>query len=210
MIDWMTPLPLDAASEEQKKTLERARKKLLIPEGSPTPGWLLTLAHSPGLLKDAYMNVERVVLSEGKLTTRAKLVLAVATASHAGQRDVASHFAALALNQGADQAQLYEAVGIAATSASFNEYYKLRGLYDGEGLDGYSAGLRASLFVSPSQGKAMAELINLVISTINGCKSCVNGHVQDALRLELTRDQLDEAMRVGAVVMSICRFLPRG
>lgn len=209
MIDWLKPIDLELADDDQKKTIERARKKLLLAEDAPTPEWVLIMANSPSLLKDTYMNLDRAILSDTALSKRTKLILATTTASHAGVSQVAQFFAQLAIDQGVSPAHLYEASAIAATSTSFNFYYKFRSLYEGQEFDGYSPGLRASLFVNPEQGKAMAELINLIVSTINGCKSCVNGHVADALKHDLTREQIDEALRTSAIIMGICTFVRR-
>lgn len=208
MLDWLSPVDLTQATDDQKKTIERARKKLLVPDEAETPAWMLIMANAPTLLKDTYMNVDRAILNDGALSKRTKLIIATATASHAGQRHIAQFFANLAMEHaGVSAEHLYEASAIAATSTSFNFYYKFRSLYEGQEFEGYNPGLRASLFVNPEQGKAMAELINLVVSTINGCKSCVNGHVADALKLDLTKEQIDEALRTGAIVMAMCSFV---
>ncbi len=201
---WLKPIDAQTAPEEQRKVLERARQKFAIADDAPSPAWLLSLANSPSLLKDVYMNVERSLMKDGPLASSKRLVIATAVASQAGCGALAEYFAQRAEAAGATREQLVEAAAIAATSTSFNHYYKFRSLYEGEGFEGFTPGLRASLFVNPSQGKAMAELINLVISTINGCKSCVNGHVQDALKAEVTREQIDDAIRIGGIVMAIC------
>ena len=205
-MDWLPILADSEMSEDQKKTFERALTKFEIPQES-APDWLRVLANSPEFLKDTYMNVSRAILADGALSAMMKLTIATAVASHAGARGVAATFAQKALAHGATPERLIEAAGIAATSTSFNFYYKFRSLYQGDEFNGYNPGLRASLFVTPSQGKAFAELVNLVLSTINGCKSCVNGHVADALGAEVTREQIDEALRTGAIVMSICTFV---
>lgn len=205
MSAWLAPVSDEAMSEDQKKAVERARQKLGI-EGE-TPRWMRVLANSPELLKDVYMNAERALLKDGPLVATTKLQIAAAVASHRGVPEVAAFFAELARARGVTDAQLHETVGIAQTSTTFNIYYKFRSLYEGDEFSGFNAGLRASLFVNPSQGKAHAEIINLVFSSINGCKSCVNGHVADALKAGVTRDQIDEALRASAVAMSIASFV---
>lgn len=206
-MDWLPPLADEAMSADQAKAFERACKKLHIEDTADAPAWLRVMAHSPELLKDTYMNLDRNLLRDGALGMTTRLILAATVASHHGRGDLAAFFGERAGAAGATPAQLVEAAGIAATSTSFNTYYKFRSLYDGDEFNGYSAGLRASLFVNPSQGKAMAELINIVISTLNDCKSCVNGHIHDALGADVTRDQIDDAVRVGAIVTSICTFV---
>ena len=203
---WLDPLPEENLSDDSKKALSRAREKFKIDDDQQVPTWLHEMANSPQFLKDTYMNVSRHIMEDGALSAMLKLTIATAVASHAGHRDLATFFAQLAKEHGATRDKLYEAAGIAATSTTFNHYYKFRSLYEGDEFNGFNPGLRATLFSRPSQGKAFAEIVNLVISSINGCKSCVNGHVQDALKEDVTRDQLDEALRTGAIVMGMCAF----
>lgn len=205
MNTWLAPLADEAMSDDQKKAVERAKQKLGI-EGD-APRWMRVMANSPELLKDTYMNAERALLKDGPLTAAFKLQLASAVASHRGVNEVAAFFAEQARARGVTDAQLHETVGIAQTSTSFNIYYKFRSLYEGDEFSGFNAGLRATLFVNPTQGKAHAELVNIVFSSLNGCKSCVNGHVADALKLGVTRDQIDEALRASAVAMAIASFV---
>lgn len=206
-MSWLAPLDDEQMSADQTKAFTRAKKKLgFDAEDAVVPEWVRVLANSPALLKDTYMNLDRNILRDGPLTQKTRLIIATAVASHAGNAAVSEYFAARAIQEGATDEELVEAAGIAATSTSFNYYYKFRSMVESDAFEGFNAGLRASLFVSPSQGKAMAELINIVISAINGCKSCVNGHIQDAANAGVTRDQIDDAVRIGGIVTSICTF----
>jgi alkyl hydroperoxide reductase subunit D len=192
-------------TDEQRKVLDRALQKLQI-EGE-APRWIRILLNSPELLKDMYMNIERALFKDGKLDVPTRLQIATIAASHAASPEVAAYFAQQARARGVSDAQLHETQGIAQTSTSFNIYYKFRSLYEGDEFNGFPGGLRASLFVNPTQGKAHAELINIVISTLNNCKSCVNGHVADALTHGVTRDQIDEALRAAAIATALARYV---
>jgi alkyl hydroperoxide reductase subunit D len=206
-MDWLTPVSDDAMSDAQAKVFERAKGKFDLDPEQEVPTWLRVMVNSPDFLKDAYMNVSQHLLKDGALKSSVKMILATVAASHAGNKELSEFFAARAVAAGITREQLYEAVGIGATSTSFNLYYKFRSLAHTRDFDGFKPGMRATLFQRPGMGKAFAELVNLMISTANGCSSCVSGHIQEAEQHDVSKDQIDEAIRVGAVVQSMCMFL---
>ncbi|RAL21744.1 hypothetical protein DL240_12905 [Lujinxingia litoralis] len=204
-MSWLPVLTDDQMNDDQKKVFARALTKLNI-EGD-APDWLRVLANAPLFLKDVFMNLDKGVFSEGALQAKTRVLLAAVAAAHHGNRDVATFFAERARGLGFTDEQIHEALGIAATSTSFNLYYKFRSLAATDAFEGLNPGLRASLFMRPTMGKAFAELVNLMISTANGCPSCVSGHIQEAVSLDITREQIDEVIRTGAIVASICQFV---
>lgn len=206
-MDWLTPLTDDEMTDQQAKVFDRARTKLGLDDDEEAPDWLRVMVHSPEFLKDTYMNLSRHVFDEGALKPGVKLILATVAAAHAGNRDVADFFRRRALTEGFEPHQIDEALGIAATSTSFNYYFKFRSLAKTDDFDGHKAGLRASLYMRPGLGKAFAELVNLMISTANGCAGCVSGHIDEARQHDVSKDQIDEAVRTGAIVRSICTFV---
>ncbi|TXD40678.1 hypothetical protein FRC96_05380 [Lujinxingia vulgaris] len=205
IMSWLPVLSDEAMSDDQKKVFDRALTKLNI-EGD-APDWLRVLANAPLFLKDVFMNLDKGVFSEGGLQPKTKVLLAAVAAAHWGNQDVAQFFADRARAQGFSDEQIHEALGIAATSTSFNLYYKFRSLAATDAFEGLNPGLRATLFMRPTLGKAFAELVNLMISTANGCSSCVSGHIQEAVNQDVTKEQIDEVIRTGAIVASICQFV---
>lgn len=206
-MEWLTPLTDEEMSDDQAKVFDRARDKFGIEADQEAPAWLRVMVHSPEFLKDTYMNLNRHVFKKGALDPGVKAILATVAAAHAGNRRVAQFFRERALAADFEEHQIDEALGIAATSTSFNYYFKFRSLADTDAFSGQKAGLRASLYMRPGLGKAFAELVNLMVSTANGCASCVKGHIEEAQDHDVSRDQIDEAVRVGAIVRSICMFL---
>lgn len=204
---WLAPISDDAMSDAQRKIFERALSKFEIPEGEDAPTWLRVMLNSPDFLKDVYMNVAQHLFKDTTLKVGTKAVLAAVAAAHAGNKELAEFFSARAQAAGATLEQIYEGVGIAATSTSFNYYYKFRSLAQTQDFDGHKPGMRATLFQRPSQGKAFAELVNLMVSTANGCASCVSGHIVEAEQNDLSKDQIDEVIRIGAIVQSMAMFL---
>ncbi|MBA2662591.1 MAG: carboxymuconolactone decarboxylase family protein [Bradymonadaceae bacterium] len=202
---WLLALTDDAMNPEQLKTFERAKTKLGIE--ALAPSWLRVLANSPEFLRDVFMNLERAVFADAKLAAKAKLLIAAISASHGGHRDLALFFGERAVAAGFSWDQVHEGLAIAATSTSFNHYYKFRGLSGCDHFQGFNTGIRASLAMKSSLGKPLAELISLVTSSANGCASCVSSHIETAAHHDVAPDQIDEAIRTASIVQAICHFL---
>lgn len=206
-MNWLAPVSDDEMSDAQAKVFKRALSKFEVPEDEDAPSWMRVMLNSPEFLKDVYMNVSKHLFNETEIKIPTKAVLAAVAASHAGNQELAKYFADRALAAGATDEQIYEGMGIAATSTSFNFYFKFRSLAKTQDFDGHKPGLRATLFQRPSLGKAFAELVNLMISTANGCASCVSGHIQEAEQHDVSKAQIDEVIRIGAIVQSMAMFL---
>lgn len=204
---WLAPLADNLMTQEQSRAFHRALSKVGIEDPAQAPIFLRILAHCPAFLKDVSMNLHREIFNDGPLPSRSKLLLATVTAAHRANSEIAAFFADLSRQAGFSNEEIYEAIGIAATTTSFNCYHKFRSFAGTDAFDGINVGLRARPLINPSLGPALAELINLVISTLNGCSSCVSSHLQTAMTVDVTADQIDEAIRTAAIVSSICQFV---
>jgi alkyl hydroperoxide reductase subunit D len=51
------------------------------------------------------------------------------------------------------------------------------------------------------------ELINVVISDINGCKQCTSGHIEKARQLGVSEEAMQEAVQCAATMTAGCAFL---
>lgn len=206
-MSFLTPLTDEQMNDEQRKVFERALGKVGLESTDPNAHWLRTLANSPEFLKDTHMNLDRAVFADTKLSAKSKALLAAVVAHHNQNTQLTEFFATRAEAAGYTREQIVEAIGMAATTTSFNIYYKFRSLTESDDFAGFNVGLRASLFMKSSLGKAFAELLSIVISSANGCPSCVKGHVQAAQQNDVSKDQIDEALRTAAIVQSITTFL---
>ena len=52
----------------------------------------------------------------------------------------------------------------------------------------------------PAGSKVDFELMSLAVSALNGCETCVKAHEKVVLEAGLTEDQVNDAVRVAAVV----------
>ncbi|MCB9639197.1 MAG: carboxymuconolactone decarboxylase family protein [Myxococcales bacterium] len=197
----MSVLPVvapDAASERANKAVERFQSKM----GEEVPSFLTAMLGSESMIHDTYMNLD-TLLNKGKLALDAKALMGFAAATTARSQEVARWFADLARKQGRTDADLHEVLAVVATCTSYNQLYKFRYLSQDASFEQMRPGLRATPFINSTLGKDIVELLCVGVSTINGCQSCVSGHVQAAIQAGMSREMVEEAVRITAAVAGI-------
>lgn len=192
------PIAPDKAPASTQGIYDRIKET--IGNGEVPLGYQM-MGHVDPFLQDSYMNARKFIHEGNDLLdrkTREALVLATSSAQNCAHC-VRSH-AKQALTHGWTEAQVAEILAVTATCAMYNNYYKFKDLAGDDAFKGFSVGLRAHTFLKTSLGDKLVELINIVVSNINGCHACTSGHVQKALKLGLTHEQIDEAVKVSATM----------
>ncbi len=172
------------------------------------------LTHIPAeVVRDAALNLARALDGDSVIMPRGDRLLiglgvALAKNGRAGQ-GLAGWLAEAAKVAGKTDEEI-EAVGaVALACATYNGYYKFRSLIsDSKPFESFQPGLRASPFVRSSLGKTLVELISLAVSVMNGCTSCVNGHVETVKGGHLPNPEaaIDEAVRISGVVAALASW----
>jgi alkyl hydroperoxide reductase subunit D len=92
----------------------------------------------------------------------------------------------------------------AAIMAMNNVYYRSKHLLRESGVTGYdeiSPRLRMQVIgTSGGAGKAEFEFWCFAVSAINGCGQCLASHEQELRTAGITREQINEALRIASVV----------
>lgn len=200
----MSLLTNQPLSEAAQKILERVKDMF---GEQDVPPFFETMGCVEAFLKDFYMNFKKFVYSEGKLTLAQKSAIALATASHAKNKDLMDYFAGFAKQQGHSDQVLLEILAIASTNYMYNTFFKFKDLSGTDRFDGMGVGLRAHTFAGTSLDDSMVELINLAISDLNACEPCTSGHVLKADKLGLSHEQMLEAIQCAATVYAGAQFL---
>lgn len=103
-----------------------------------------------------------------------------------------------------------ESMGAARSAASImamnNVYYKFAGTM-GESYQTLPARLRMNVIGNPGVDKIDFELWSLAVSAINGCQYCVQAHESKLLQSGFSREQVQAAVRIAAVVNAIAATL---
>ena len=97
------------------------------------------------------------------------------------------------------------ALGAASIMAMNNVFYRTRHFLHGA-YDDVRAGLRMNI-IGRAGGveKADFDLWLFAVSTVNGCEQCVDAHEHDLREQGVTREQINEAMRIASVVSALAQ-----
>jgi alkyl hydroperoxide reductase subunit D len=192
------PIAPDKAPASTQAIYDRIKET--IGKGEVPVGYQM-MGHVDSFLQDSYMNARKFIHEGSDLLDRkTREALALATSSAQNCVHCVRSHAKTAVAEGWTEQQVAEILAVTATCAMYNNYYKFKDLAGDSTFEGFSVGLRAHTFLKTSLDEKLVELINIVVSNINGCLKCTSGHVQKALKLGLTHEQIDEAIKVSATM----------
>lgn len=192
------PISPEQAPDSTKAIYERIKDT--IGKGQVPLGYQM-MGHVDSFLQDSYMNSRKFVHEGSDLLDRKmRHILALATSSAQNCVHCVRQHAKEAGEYGLSEKEVAEVLAVTATCAMYNNYYKFKDLAGDSTFEGFSVGLRAHTFQKTSLDDKTVELINIVVSNINGCEKCTTGHVKKALQLGLSHEQIDEAIKVSATM----------
>lgn len=201
MTELRHPLAMAEISERGNRALDRLKEIFAV---DTLPEAFTVLAGSDNAINDLYMNLNRQ-LAEGKVERRQKLLVAAAVASAVGSAPAVDFFSRAALAAGRTQADLLEAIGVAATCTLFNGHYRFRDHVadeDKPAFEAFRAPFNANVFVKPALAISEIEAICIAVSSANGCHKCVQGHVAKGKAVGLTDEQIDEILRAASASLA--------
>ena len=91
----------------------------------------------------------------------------------------------------------------AAIMAMNNVYYRTRHLLSDPEYGNLRAGLRMNVIGNPGVEKVDFELWSLAVSAINGCGMCLDSHEQVLRKADVSRETIQEAFKIAAVVQAV-------
>ncbi len=104
-----------------------------------------------------------------------------------------------------------EAITAAKAAASImamnNVYYKFTGMIENPEYRTMPAKLRMNVIGNPGVDKVDFELWSLAVSALNGCQFCVNAHEPVLLKGGMSKEQVQAAVRIAAVVQAASAVL---
>ncbi|MET0404753.1 MAG: carboxymuconolactone decarboxylase family protein [Cystobacter sp.] len=151
--------------------------------------------------KDTRLNLQSVLENNG-LTPEQRWGVAVACAFAVRNELIKKAMLHEARQSLGDKAEpvIEDARAAASLMGMNNIYYRFRHMV---GKDSYStkrAGLRMNRLGQVLTNKVDFELVCLAVSAINGCEMCVQSHEKVVTDGGLSEDQVNDAVRIAAVV----------
>lgn len=157
-------------------------------------------------LRDLKMNLKATLASE-HLTKRETALLALAAANNERNTLLEEHFASLAAEHGATPAEIADTLACTSLLSSNNVFYRFRHFVEKEKYQQLPAKLRMGIMMKPVLGKAFFELVSLAVSAINGCEMCVRSHEESLIALGTSEEQIFDAARLAATVVSASKVI---
>jgi alkyl hydroperoxide reductase subunit D len=102
---------------------------------------------------------------------------------------------------------LNAAKAAAAIMGMNNIYYRFVHLASAPDYKTLPAKLRMNAIAQPGVEKVDFELWSLAVSAINGCGMCIDAHERELRKHGLTAEQVQAAVRIGAVVHAVAAVL---
>ena len=158
----------------------------------------------PDYAKDLRLNLSTLAAEE-TLSNQQKWGTFYATALASGNGDVIQTIESLAAQSISPEA-MNAARSAASIMAMNNVYYKFAGMMGGD-YQTMPAKLRMNVIGNPGVDKVDFELWSLAVSAMNGCQFCVKAHEAVLAKAEISREQIQAAVRIAAVVSAISATL---
>ncbi|WP_276499027.1 carboxymuconolactone decarboxylase family protein [Pontibacter litorisediminis] len=157
-------------------------------------------------LRDLRVNLKSALGGE-TLSIKEAYLLALAAAANEENDVLAKAFEAKALENGAEQGEVAEAIACASLLATNNILYRFRHFAGKEVYEQQPARIKMNIMMKPVLGKEFFELMSLAISAINGCERCVTSHEASVMQLGTTEPRIFDAIRVAAVVVGLSKII---
>ena len=157
-------------------------------------------------LADLKLNFKNSFESD-QLSKKEVSLLGVALAVNAGSAVLKKFFAQNSAGEGANDAEIAEAVGCASLLSANNVFYRFRHFVNKEKYNEIPARIKMNIMGRPVNGKEFFELMSLAVSAVNGCEMCVKSHEQSLIDLGTKEERIFEAVRLAAVITSATKVI---
>jgi alkyl hydroperoxide reductase subunit D len=165
----------------------------------------------PDYARDLKLNLGSVLTTTGAPGLNERQIWAVALASAIASRNNAFTRAIETAAAGQlDAAHLQAARAAAAIMGMNNVYYRFLHLVEDAEYQTLPARLRMNVIGNPGIDKLDFELLSLAVSAINGCGLCVSSHEKKLRAHGITREQIQSAVRIAAVIHAVAGVLEYG
>ena len=161
----------------------------------------------PAYARDLSLNLSSLE-AETVLNDQQKWGTFVASACAVGSGPVIKAIDVAAKAAGLSEEAHTAAKGAAAIMGMNNVYYRaLHIMKNGAEYRSLPARLRMTIIGNPGVDKADFELWSTAVSAVNGCGMCIDAHEVELKKHGVTAQQIQAAIRIGAVVNGVSRVI---
>ena len=159
----------------------------------------------PDYAKDLKLNLSSL-LNDSVLTEQQRWGTLLATALAARNPRLIAAVSADAARH-LSPAALTAAKAAASIMAMNNIYYRFTHLASDPDYATMPARLRMNVIANPGVDKVDFELWSLAVSAVNGCGKCIDAHDQVLRKAGVTREAIQQAVRIASVIHAVAATL---
>lgn len=198
---------MNIISTIQNETAANLLNELLLGDYKPSKSLLVLIETDARYIKDLRINVSNVLMNNQHLQKKEAYLLALSVAINENFLPLQDSFTTLAKQNSATEQDIAEVVACTSLMSTNNIYYRFRHFVDKEFYRTQPAGIKMGLMSKPVLGKELFELISLIVSSLNGCASCVATHEQSVVQHGSTEARILEAIKLAAVIKGLITVL---
>lgn len=158
----------------------------------------------PEYARDLRLNLGSVLTVQGAPGLTSQQIWGTALAAAIAARNVSfAQTIERAARAELDGAQIDGAKAAAAIMAMNNIYYRFVHLVGDADYQTMPARLRMNVIGNPGIDKIDFEIYSLAVSAVNGCGLCIEAHEKQLRRHEVSREAIQSAIRIAAVVHAV-------
>jgi alkyl hydroperoxide reductase subunit D len=162
----------------------------------------------PDYARDLRLNLGSVLTVQGAPGLTAKQVWGTALATAIAARHLPLvHAIEQAARAELDDAGISGAKAAAAIMGMNNVYYRFLHLAGDAEYQTMPARLRMNVMANPGIDKLDFELYSLAVSAVNGCGLCIESHEKLLRKHEVSREAIQSAVRIAAVIHAVAVVL---
>jgi len=162
----------------------------------------------PDFARDLKLNLGSVLSPGGAPGLEERQIWAVALATAIASRNAQlTRAVEAAASQKLDAAHLQAARAAAAIMGMNNIYYRFLHLVEDAEYQSLPARLRMNVIGNPGIAQLDFELLSLAVSAVNGCGLCITAHERKLRSHGVTREAIQSAVRIAAVVHAVAGVL---
>ncbi len=152
-------------------------------------------------LKDIKLNLAAALTEEGALHLNKNQIYLIGLACAYATKNLELTSAIIAESTEFLSDNERKAAKAASTIMAMNNvYYRFIHLMNDKSFASMPAKLRMNFIGNPGIKKADFELACLAVSALNGCGMCMEAHVRELLKIEISRESIQSAIRIAAVL----------
>ena len=161
----------------------------------------------PDYAKDTKLNLGSILSAENSGLTQKQVYGSALAAAYATKEPGLIRAVVHEVSSTLSAADIEGAKGAAALMAMNNIYYHSLELIEDKEYRKLPANLRMNIMRDPGIDKVDFELYSVAVSAVYGCGMCLNAHVEGLTKHGLSRQAIQTALRIAAVIHATAQVL---